>query len=650
MSAAGSAQATVGVIGHVDHGKTSLVRALTGIDTDRLPEEKSRGLSIVPGYAWLELDDGCVDLIDVPGHEQFVRMMVAGATGIDAVLLAIDGREGIKPQTREHLAIAELLGVSRGIVAVTKADRLSSGERRAAIDWLRGLVRGTQLQRAPVVFTSAVDGEGLAALRQALQALLHAPSARRGIGDGSQPTHPFVTIDRSFALPGAGTVVTGTLQFGPLCSGDRVRVLPGERELVVRRLQVHGRDAQIAWPGQRVGLNLRGAAHHELRRGDAVAALGGLAAAGDLLNADVVIASDVLRDVRDGQRLRLLIGTADVEVRLRLLGGIARLRAREACYAQLQCERPVPCTPLQPFVLRDPSPAATVGGGRVLEVAKGRLRRSDPSALLRLGVLSRGDGAERIAARIADAGTAGVSIEGLARALPVPAARLCAIVETLAGVQRVGDFLFDAVALRASIQRIEALLRNFHATQPALGGMPVGSLRAKLPEMPGGSSLAAILQHGAQRGLLVMEGGSVRLAAHDPWNAIGPSGQAVAARIEASFRQGRLMPPDVPAVIGASKHHGMIFRLLLERGILVSLPAGPGLPALAFHRQAIDSACEHLRSRWPPPARFTLSQARELLGSTRKYVVPLMEYLDARGVTVRYGDQRAVAADRKRSA
>ena len=659
-------QATVGVIGHVDHGKTSLVRALTGIDTDRLPEEKARGLSIVPGYAWLAFDEGCVDLVDVPGHEQFVRMMVAGAAGIDAMLLVIDAREGVMPQTREHLAIARLLGVRRGVVAVTKADRVSEPARRAVAEALGGLLRGSPLAQAPRVFTSVVDGEGLAELAQALRALLHGSPPQRALLHGSQQAgrcvqrgsddaagaaRAFLPIDRAFAVAGAGAVATGTLQGGALSVGERLRLLPAGREAVVRRLQVHGRDVAHAQPGQRVGVALRGVSHHDLRRGDALAGADAAAAAGALLDVEIVAADDAARAIAHDDRLRLLVGTAEVGARVRLLAG-ARIAPGEAGYAQLHCERPVACAAGQPFVLREASPPATLGGGRVIEPARARHRRADAAALRRLAVLAHGDEAATLAARVADAGAAGMAIEALARAAGRPAAQVRAALAAGGATVIDADRAADRAALDAQAARMADALRRFHAEHPTRAGMPLALLRARLPADLDGEALAMLLRHAQHCGALVLADGLARAPGHDPVGALDAAGRVLAVRIEAAFCDAGLAPPEVAAVLDASggaarsgtrARAEAVFRMLVERGTLVRVPAGPGLAALAFHRQAIERARASLQATWPPPASFSLSQARELLGSTRKYVVPLMEHFDAERFTVRRGDRRTIA-------
>lgn len=631
--------ANVGVIGHVDHGKTALVRALTGIETDRLAEEKRRGMSIVPGYAWLDFDEGSVELIDVPGHEQFVRMMVAGANGIDAVLLVVDGCEGPMPQTREHLTIASMLGIARGVVAVTKSDRLGDGERRAASERLRGLLRGSFLEHAPCVFTSALDGEGVAALAGALHALLRAAPADARANGG--PPRGVLAVDRVFAMAGAGTVVTGTLRDGPVQAGETLRLLPGGREVTVRRVQVHGRDRDEAQAGQRTALNLRGIGRHEIVRGDLLAGMHSPAAAATLLDVELIAATEAAGLV-DGETLRLLIGTAEVGARLRLLDRDA-LRSGDTACAQLCCEHAIACAPMQRFVLRRASPAATLGGGRVLAFADGRHRRRDARILARLAVLAYGDAGEKIVARIGDAGGAGVEIAELARHFGELPAKLRAAIDAQSAILRIGERAFAREALERTFAGLERELDSFHRAHPERVGMPLAALRARLSVALDGRGYAAVLEHARASLRIEIVDGCARRRGHDPLSAIGEAGRERARLIETRFRRAGLAPPDPGEVVGADARGEALLRLLIERGSLHRMPAAAGQSALVFHRDAVAAVRQRLGEAWPPPARFTLSQARELLGSTRKFVVPLMEYLDDTGFTRRFGDRRAIA-------
>jgi selenocysteine-specific elongation factor len=411
-----NAHLALGVIGHVDHGKTSLVKALSGIDTDRLKEEKERGMSIVLGFAHLDFGNGMIDLIDVPGHENFVRTMVAGATGIDAALLVVDVREGVKPQTAEHLAITELIGVQCGVIAITKCDLATGPERAAALSRLRSLLKGTYLEFAPSVFTSAATGEGMEELKHALKALIK----QRMTPPAAAQFH--LPIDRSFSIAGRGTVVTGTLRLGCIRAGDEVELMPGGMRTTVRQLEFHNRSVETAWPGQRVGVNLRHVKPQHIGRGDALASVG-LLRASMLFDAELTLLKNQTSALKDGQTVRLLFGTTDVAARLRLLTGAA-LEPGRSGIAQLYAMRAVAAVAGEPFIIRSDSPPMTIGGGRFLDPVAARHRRSDPEVLPRLRILAHGSADETLTERLKGAGYAGIALSALAAILGVSEAQL----------------------------------------------------------------------------------------------------------------------------------------------------------------------------------------------------------------------------------
>lgn len=404
---------TLGVIGHVDHGKTALVRALTGMETDRLEEEKRRGLSIVLGYAWMRSGERMIDLIDAPGHEAFVRTMVLGATGFDAALLVVAADEGIKPQTLEHLAIARVFGLERRIVvAITKADRLGAdrGERMAAL----GAVLGALVGDAVIVETSARTGEGMAELAEVIGGL---PAPDRG------PGGPFwLPVDRAFLRPGFGLVATGTLHDGAVHEGQEIRIAPGERLAQVRQVQVHGERVASAEPGGRVALNLRHVSPDNMPRG-ALIAPSELPLVGDVLEGEVTLDAGWPGVLRSGQRLRLMVGAAEAGVRVQLLGA-ATAQAGASTFVRLHADRPVAAVAGGRFLLRTPSPAATLGGGTILDLAtgdEGRRTKRDAEAVERLRALAAGDGVEAARAALRAAGPVGRPAEAVRRWLGVAA-------------------------------------------------------------------------------------------------------------------------------------------------------------------------------------------------------------------------------------
>ena len=539
-------QLTLGVLGHVDHGKTSLVRALTGTDTDRLKEEKARGMSIVPGFAYLEYAGGTVDIVDVPGHEDYVRAMIAGASGIDAALLVVDAREGVRRQTAEHIAIAALLGVRRGVAALSKTDLASGGEARAA---LRAYLQTTFLAHAPIIGTSARSGAGIAELREAIGALLESatpPAPAEGA---------FLPVDRVFSMTGHGTVVTGTLRRGTLAPGAEVEVLPAGVRALVRRLQVHGRNAEIALPGQRVGVNLRGIGVESAARGSVVATPG-LVAPSKLIEVELTGAAPM-----PGRAVRVLLGTSDSP---------ARVRRRKDGGVRLACERPLCALAGERFVLRDDAARRTLGGGRVLAPR-------------------RHFAEERVRA-----------------------------------------------AERAVVDFVEA----FHARHPTREGASLAACRDAVGDAPLFDEALARL-----RGRLETIRGVVRRAGFDALGALPPAERRCAERLERAFLAGGVSPPRPEDVVSAGAEP--VYRLLIARGRLIRVAGADGRPVV-FHREAVESARRELGAAYPPPERFTVSQARERLRSTRRFVVPLLEFLDASRFTRRAGDVRVFLRDEQR--
>ena len=363
------AHLTVGVLGHVDHGKTSLVRALTGMETDRLREEKERGLSIVPGFAFIELEGGVIDFIDVPGHEDFIRMMISGASGIDYLLLTVAANEGIKPQTREHFNIASLLGLDKGLVVITKSDLVTRDDCDRVRDEIRDFTAGTFMAGAQITETSISDGDSIDNLTMLLEKQLLNPEERKDIGQCYLP------LDRVFTMAGFGTVATGTLRNGTLSNGQEVAIMPRGRQAHIRQLQVHNKAEETAYPGQRVAVNLRNVDRTRIARGDVLASPGYLNPA-RLLDVELQLLERVGPPPRFGEKVRVLFGTCDISAELRIVGG-GHAQPGSTCAAQLACQRDVVAPAGEHFIVRSMSPITTIGGGRILDNNPVKHRRSE---------------------------------------------------------------------------------------------------------------------------------------------------------------------------------------------------------------------------------------------------------------------------------
>ena len=627
---------TLGVLGHVDHGKTALVRALTGTDTDRLEEEKRRGISIVLGFAELRVPGGTIDLIDMPGHERFVRAMVAGATGMQAALLVVAANEGIRPQTIEHLEIARLLGVRHGVVALTKCDLVPEDEARRvgrqAAD-LAASVGGWQ--EAACLRASAVDGRGLDELRGRLAALL------RQIDPVDERGSFVLPVDRVFAVAGFGVVVTGTLRHGAIAAGDEVEVVPGCLRARVRGLQLHGRAVEQAGPGRRVAVNLRGLERADLDRG-AVLAPPGLLQPGRWLDVELRLLATAARPLVGGERLKLLIGTSETAARLRLLDENS-LAPGAGAVAQLLAEEPIAAPALERFILRVGSPPRTVGGGRVLIAASARRRRGDDATMAFLRTIATAPPEEAVAAALLRAGPPGLSLVDLARLV----GQAPAVVRPWA--KRCGELFGDGTALHASVvdrahQDLLEGLASFHRLHPGEPGLARERLRqAFLPAIPV-TAAREILARLIDRGELVPDAGVLRLQGFRPPPAEMPPEAGLLGRVEEAFRRGGLAPPDLAEIVAHDPRCRQALRRLVQGGRLVPTRDRVQRREIVFHTDAIALARRHLASGFPPPTPFLVAEAGRILGISRKFSVPLLEHLDARGFTRRDGDRRVIVA------
>ena len=629
-------QLTLGVIGHVDHGKTALVHALTGVDTDRLQEEKVRGLSIVLGFSYLQGRHGTIDLIDVPGHRNFVRTMISGATGIDGALLVVAANEGIMPQTREHLDIAELLGVARGLIVITKQDLVSADELELVTDEVRSFVAGTFLDDANIVCTSTVTNDGFSELRTALDTL--EPDGDRGAGVGN----PFLPIDRVFVMRGFGPVVTGTLRGGRLRANQKIELLPSRLAATIRGLQVHNKAVEHAAPGQRVAVNLRNIKRDDIRRGDSIA-LPGLMRTTQRVDAELRLLKSHKSPLKNAAAVRLLAGTIEIMAKVRLLDR-QLLEPGATGLVQLRIDREVALHPLERFVIRSYSPMRTIGGGRVLDAHPSRHRRFDAAVTQHLQTAASGSLGEKARMLLARAGLAGATLDALSDSLGLATE---AISETLAASEPVAigiGRLLDAAAYTELTNTILTRIARYHDEHPHHQGMAVAELRIELPE-----ELAEdVFQHALSRlraeGCIEIQGGILRLTGFDPLAALTEQERRLAAEIEETIRGSGLAAPAFDQVVGRDETKQELFELLCDTGRLVRLKTNYRYRSYVLHAETLDDAIAEVRAHFSYPRKFAVSEVRELLGSTRKYTVPLMEHLDATGVTLRMGDLRQLGS------
>jgi selenocysteine-specific elongation factor len=604
----------VGTAGHIDHGKSTLVTALTGIDPDRLAEEKRRGMTIDIGFAHMRLPSGRqIGIVDVPGHARFIRNTLAGAHGIDAVLLVVAADEGVMPQTREHLEIVDLLEVRLGLVVLTKLDLVDAPWRELVEAEVAETVRGTALEGAARIGVSAVTGVGLADLVAALDGLLNEVEPRADLG------RPRLPIDRVFTMSGFGTVVTGTLVDGGLAVGADLEVIPGGRIVRVRGLQQHNQAVDRAEPGNRVAANLIGIEKSQLTRGDVLARPGSVPTT-NRVDALVRVVESAPRDLRHGAELLLHTGTTEVGCRAILLEGDA-IKPGQQGWAQLYLERPIAAAAQDRFVLRVPSPAATVAGGRFADVAPRKHPRHDVAARESLERRAAGDVLQEELRKY----PRGVTATALLKATTASGADLSKL-----SARRVGEWLFAEEAWGALAERARGELAAYHAAHPLRSGMAREELRSRLGLPPG--SFPDVLRGLAEEGRLEERDGELALPTHrvEIRAADGP-----AARLLELLAREPFTPLSLPEAMKLSGAGPDLVRALAQRGDIVRVSE-----ETAFTRDAYESAVAAVKELIATTGSVSVAQLRNRLSASRRPVLALLEHLDAAKVTRRVGDVR----------
>jgi selenocysteine-specific elongation factor len=629
----------LGTAGHIDHGKTSLVRALTGIDTDRLKEEKERGITIELGFAHLDVGGRRFGLVDVPGHERFLKAMVAGAGGVDVVMLVIAADEGVMPQTREHLDICGLLGIKRGVVALTKRDLVDDAWLELVTADVQAALAGTFLADAKIIAVSSTTGAGLDELRAELVRLADEVKARPADGILRLP------LDRVFTMKGFGTVVTGTILGGRVRAGDDVVVLPEGTTAKVRGLQVHGETVDEARAGMRTAVNLMGTGRDELRRGQLLSHPGAIEA-GHLIDARLVYLKTCRSPLERRARALLHLGTAQVMGTIVLVDHEALAPGEEAL-VQLHLDAPVAALPGDRFIARGFVPqehyGTTIGGGEVLRVHAPKVRRSSEEAASMLRRLAAAAPDERVAIEVRGAGPAGMSRKVLGSRLGLPPRAVDEALNRLvqqADLFRDGDlYLHGEVLARlegAALAEVDA----FHAREAHKEGIPREELRSKLPRALPPRLYDALIAALVRRGAVVAEKETVRRARHAAAAAQAASGLTpLAEKIAARFAQAGLeapSPKDVPAEVGAPDAQvKAALDVLLRANRLVRVR-----PDYFVDKTTLDALREKLRAHLVANGQITPQEWKALTGVSRKYMIPLAEHFDAEKLTLRVGDIR----------
>jgi selenocysteine-specific elongation factor len=610
----------VGTAGHIDHGKTSLVHALTGIDTDRLKEEKRRGISIDLGFAHLEQEAIRLGFVDVPGHERFIRNMLAGAAGIDIVLLVIAADESIKPQTREHFEICRLLGLRAGVIALNKSDLVDPDLLELARLEIAEYVQGTFLESAPIVAVSAKTGHGLAELRGKLIECARSASARDSSGAFRLP------IDRSFTLRGFGTIVTGTLASGTIRVEDEVEVLPSGRRLRVRNLQVHGIKVESATAGQRTAVNLAGVEATELVRGMTLVPPGLFRTAAAVEGIFELLPG--APPLKHRAPVHFHSGTAETAAEMRLLDSLQPLKPGESARIRLLLKEALPLMPGDRFIVRMFSPVVTIGGGIILEnTPRDRIRRV--TAAERLRKLATLDLRGRLAL-YAEESQLGVPLrEAVARTGVLSETLLAeACAAGLVVLKDEETLLVPRGRIQEAAKALASRVEAFHRSNPLAAGMP---------RRQAGLSAALLDAALAQLPEVVAEGETIRLESFHV--RLRDEEDSALRKMEALFRDGGLAVPPEAEVLASSgldsRRAHAILQMLLKQGSLVRVS-----PDLLYHADAVASLKELMESHRGQP--FSVPEFKDWTGISRKYAIPLLEFLDRLHVTQRQGDKRIV--------
>jgi selenocysteine-specific elongation factor len=630
----------IGTAGHIDHGKTSLIKALTGQDTDRLLEEKARGISIDLGFAYLDLPGGeRAGIVDVPGHERFIRNMLAGAHGVDLVLFTVAADDGVMPQTREHLDILHLLGVTRAIFVITKADLATDARIQDVIDEIRRTIADTSLEGAPILPFSFVTGDGLPAVRARIAATLH---------DGVRPPRegPFrLPIDRAFSAHGRGLIVTGTAVSGQVRPGDAVRRLPGGELLRVRSVEVHNESVSVATYGQRIALNLTGATATSIGRGDVVAEER-ITLTCDRFDARVEVRPSAPEGLKDHQRVRVHLGTAERMGKVIPLGsdrapGATHVVPGEMAYCQITVEKPIQAMRGDRFILREATALRTIAGGVVIFPAAGKRKRSAPGLLERLQILDHGNDASLLAALSEERGTFALPLGVLAELLNSRDDDIRRRFDRLDGVHvfdvEGSPYYAAEPACARATAALHQVLMAWHAGHPLATGLDLEEARVALPTAIPARIFRRLVQELSDESVVVREGSLLRLPHHRI--AVPDADRGLVERMMIELAKDPLSPPDARQLattlaVDVKKLVGLL-RALERQQTLVNVA-----PDLYFLRETVDNVREDLVRDLSLIGEVTTAQFRDRYKTSRKYAIPLLEHFDRIGVTIRIGEVR----------
>jgi selenocysteine-specific elongation factor len=629
-------QIILGTAGHIDHGKTSLIKAISGTDTDRLKEEKERGITIELGFASLDLPGGQhLGIVDVPGHEKFVKNMVAGATGIDIVVMVIAADEGVMPQTREHMEICTLLGIQHGLIVMTKTDMVDEEWLELALEDIREFSQGTFLEEAPIMPVSSVTGDGIPELISAINEIA-----------GSIPQRPpsslfRLPIDRVFTMKGFGTVITGTLVSGKISVGETIMVYPTGITSKVRGIQVHNLSAETAEAGQRTAINFQGLDKTAVKRGEVLSTPDALIAS-YMVDISFHYLASSKKPLKNRTLVRFHTGTSEVMGYLILLEQ-EELPPGQTVVAQLRLDSPVAIVKDDRFVIRSYSPVRTIGGGQVLNPIPQKHKRLKQDVIDGLQHLTDEDPEAIISQQIQQAGYGGVSFSHLKIMTNLTDKQLDTALQhllskkTITQTDKQNRIYLHQVTFDKLIQKTTEHLAKYHADNPLKAGMPKEELKSKFPQLTDPKVFNLVLNQMIKSDQIAQEENTVRLSDHRV--SLGADQADIRKKMQNIYKKGELQPPyfrEVPKLLGVDPNHTKdVMLLLVEEGQIVKTKDD-----LYFHIDAITELKNRLVDFLKSNEEITTPQFKEMTGASRKYVIPLIEYFDASKVTLRVGDSR----------
>ena len=635
-------QVILGTAGHIDHGKTSLIRSLTGIDTDRLKEEKARGITIELGFAHLTLPNGVrVGIVDVPGHEKFVRHMVAGASGVDIVAMVVAADEGIMPQTREHLEICQLLGVRYGMIILTKIDLVDEEWLELVEEDVSEFVEGTFLENAPILHFSASTRQGTDEVTQAIMTAVEKVEERAA---GSLFRMP---LDRVFTMKGFGTVVTGTAISGRLSLGDTVMVYPGEQTAKVRGLQVHNESMEFVDAGLRTAINLQGLERTSVLRGQ-VLGPPELLHPSRRLDVWVSYLSSNEKPLKNRTQVRFHVGTSENLGRLLLLDRDEMAPGDDAP-AQILLDDEAVALAGDRFVLRSYSPVRTIAGGEILNPHAARHKRFNERTLADLRVLKEHDPVGSLQVLIDSTGPKGATSEELSGLIDLPAKQIKTALNQILSAKSaiaydkergriIGRHTYEELA-----ERVQTLLTEYHRQYPVRPGLGKEELKTRVPGLSDTRLLTFLLEKMQQAEQIVVDRDLIRLPGHQP-NLAGDLEKIEKGLLE-TYQSGGLTPPNLkdvmPGLPGNAKQQKEVLEHLVKKAELVKITTD-----IYYHRQTLDQLWAMAREHLQKNGELTTPDFKDLTGLSRKYLIPLLEYFDAKGLTMRVGEKRVLRAEK----